>query len=101
MVPVMLETWPQHTSRVLGDRRGRRDSRVSLGSVVFPLFVGGVHHLITIPKLFASERHAVIPASWQSTDTIISESAFRFGRKELVKVRSRPVVEGPNAKLSN
>lgn len=99
IVPVIFETWPQQTSLVFGVKSGRSDSRVSLGSVLHPLTFGGAHHLMTIPRLFAKARHAVIPASWQSTDTMISESALRFGRRELVKVRNRPVVEGPNAGL--
>lgn len=97
IVPVMFETCPQHTSVVFEERRGRSVSTLSLGSLLFPIPPAGVHHLMEIPRLFAKATHAVMPASWQRTDTIISESAFRFGRRELVRDRKSPVVDGPKA----
>lgn len=52
---------------------------------------------MVIPSDLAKATHAVHAASWERVDTMISESEFSFGARELVSVRIRPVVEGPNA----
>lgn len=86
-----LETWLQATMRVLGVSSGSSVDKERTGSS--PSDAGGLHHFIAMFKSFARATQAAALASWQRLETIISQSALRWGLSAWPSARRRKVVD--------
>lgn len=89
MVPRTLEAWVQVTSLVREERRGLRESGVSLGLVVGST----VHHVRVRFLRAAMATHEAMLASWSSLETMISSPGENLRAME--RLRKSWVVEAP------